>query len=403
MPDGSFASLAVVMAVAFVARLGPGLLPRVRVPGVVLEIVLGIVVGPSVLGWARADDAVRVVATVGMAFLLFLAGLELDVDQLRGATLRAVTVGFVASVALAIGVGQLLAAVGLVHDPLLVSVTLVATSLGLVIPVVKEAGRADGAFGRLVVGGASFGDFGAIIALSLLFSRDGGRTSTRLVLLGVFVVSVGLVAVAVTRSTRSMRISQVLVKLQDTTAQIRVRAAVVLLLALVVLAQHTGLETILAAFVAGALVGVVDRDTMRTHPLLRVKLDAVGYGFLIPVFFVTSGVRFDLKALVHHPSALARVPLYALALVVVRGLPALANRAQLGRREVIAAGLLQATSLPFIVTATTIGVEIGALTTSDGAALVAAGLVSALVFPIVALGLLQERTPAQHAKASETA
>jgi Kef-type K+ transport system membrane component KefB len=397
MPNASFTSLAVVLAVAFVSRLVLGLFPRVKVPGVVAEIVLGIVVGPDVLGWAHADEPVKLLATVGVAFLLFLAGLELDVDHLRGPLLRVAGRGFLVSVALALIAGFSLSAAGLVKNPLLVAVALTATSLGLVIPVLKEADAISTPVGQLVVAGASLGDFGAIIALSLLFSRDTSNSSARFVLLGVFVATVAVIAWSIARAGRSMRISQVLVQLQDTTAQIRVRAAMLLLIGLVVLAEHTGLETILAAFVAGAIVSIIDRDAMKTHPQFHLKLEAVGYGFLIPVFFVTSGIRFDLNALLNHPSVLARVPIFLAALVFVRGVPALFYRDSVSDRERVAAALLQATSLPFIVTATMIGVEIGAITSANAAALVAAGLVSALIFPAVATSLL---TPVSVASAT---
>ena len=326
MPNASFTSLAVVLAVAFVSRLTLGPFPRVRVPGVVAEIVLGIVVGPNVLGWARADEPVKLVATIGVAFLLFLAGLELDVDHLHGPLLRVAGRGFALSVVLALIAGFSLSAAGLVKNPLLVAVALTATSLGLVIPVLKEADAITTPVGQLVVAGASLGDFGAIIALSLLFSRDTSSSSARFVLFGVFLATVAVIAWSIARAGRSMRISQVLVRLQDTTAQIRVRAAMLLLIGLVVLAEHTGLETILAAFVAGAIVSFIDRDAMKTHPQFNVKLEAIGFGFLIPVFFVTSGIRFDLKALLDHPSVLARVPIFLAMLVVVRGVPALFYR-----------------------------------------------------------------------------
>jgi Kef-type K+ transport system membrane component KefB len=403
MPNASFTSLAVVLAVAFVSRLVLGLFPRVKVPGVVAEIVLGIVVGPDVLGWAHADEPVKLLATVGVAFLLFLAGLELDVDHLRGPLLRVAGRGFLVSVALALIAGFSLAAAGLVKNPLLVAVALTATSLGLVIPVLKEADAISTPVGQLVVAGASLGDFGAIIALSLLFSRDTSNSSARFVLLGVFVATVAVIAWSIARAGRSMRISQVLVQLQDTTAQIRVRAAMLLLIGLVVLAEHTGLETILAAFVAGAIVSIIDRDAMKTHPQFHLKLEAVGYGFLIPVFFVTSGIRFDLNALLDHPSVLARVPIFLAALVVVRGVPALFYRDSVSDRERVAAVLLQATSLPFIVTATMIGVEIGAITSANAAALVAAGLVSALIFPAIATSLLTASSVSARHEASAAA
>ena len=191
-----------------------------------------------------------------------------------------------------------------------------------------------------------------------------------------------------------------LTRLQDTTAQIRVRAAVVLLVAFVALAEQFGLESILGAFMAGAVVGLIDKDS-RSHPNFRLKLEAIGYGFLIPVFFVTSGLRLDLSGLVDNPSALARVPAFALALLAVRGIPALLYSRLFDRRSVIAAGLLQATSLPFIVTATQIGVLTGLMSGVTAAAMVCAGLLSVIVFPVVALALLRPVRPDQQPQQTE--
>jgi Kef-type K+ transport system membrane component KefB len=287
--------------------------------------------------------------------------------------------------------GYVLDASGLISNPLLVGVTLVATSLGLVIPVLKEDGLSTTPFGQLVIVGSTLGDFTAVLLLSLLFSRDASGTGSKLILLGVFVLLLVIIAASVVGLGRRMKISQVLVRLQDTTAQIRVRGAVLLLVVLVVVAEKTGLETILGAFVAGAVISMIDRDVKHTHPLFRVKLDAIGYGFLIPIFFITSGIRFDLEALRDDLSTLALVPIFLLALLVVRGLPALVYRRQVENlRSTLAAGLLQATSLPFIVTASMIGVDIGALTPATGAAFVAAGLLSALLFPVISLSLLRQ-------------
>ena len=390
MPDVSFNSLAVVLAVAFFSRLVLGLVPRFRVPGVVIEIVLGIVIGPSVLGWATADEPVQILALVGLAFLLFLSGLEIELDELRGPLLRVAGWGLGASAVLALVTGYLLDAVGLISNPLLVAVTLLATSLGLVIPVLKEGGFSTSPVGQLVIVGSTLGEFAAVLLLSLLFSREASGIGSKLILLGVFVLLLAFIGLSVAGLGRRMNISQVLVRLQDTTAQIRVRGAMLLLVTLVVIAEQTGLETILGAFVAGAVVSMIDRDVKHTHPLFRVKLDAIGYGFLIPIFFISSGIRFDLDALRNDPSTLALVPIFLIALLVVRAVPAVLYRSQLrSPRAVAAAGLLQATSLPFIVTASMIGVDIGALTAATASAFVAAGLVSAVLFPVISLSLLR--------------
>lgn len=403
MPKVSFDSLAVVLAVAFVIPVALGSVPRVRVPAVVVEIVAGIVVGPQVLGWADADEPVQILALVGLAFLLFLAGLEIDTSQLRGQLLRVAGIAFGLSVLLALGVGALLDAFDVVHDPLFAAVVLLATSLGLVIPVLREGDVSTSKLGQLIIIGSSIGDFAAVILLSLLFSKDSSDTGSRVVLLVGFAIAVGVLGLVLSRRSRSMRIGGVLLRLQDSTAQIRVRGSMLLLMLLVVAAERFGLETILGAFVAGVLVGFLDRDGERTHPLFHTKLDAIGYGFLVPIFFVTSGLRFDLDALLDRPSTLLKVPLFLAALLLVRAVPAIAYRSTVGTRAALAAGLLQATSLPFIVAATQIGVVIGAVTAATAAAFIAAGLLSALVFPVVALSVVRGHAHAPERSASPNA
>jgi Kef-type K+ transport system membrane component KefB len=381
-------SLVIVAAVAFAAPFLLGLFPSVRLPSVVLEIVAGIVIGPSVLGLVEVDGTLEVLSLLGLAFVLFLAGLEIEPDRLRGRTLRLSALGFAVSVAIALLVSLALSAGGLVQTPLLVAIVLCATSLGVLIPVLKDAGEISTTFGQLIVAAATIADFGAIVLLSLFFSGEGGAGST-LLLLGELLALAVAAGLIVRGAERSMRIRTDLLRLQDTSAQIRVRAAFVLLVGFAAIAETLGLEAILGAFLAGAIVSLVDRDRAMTHPDFRRKLEAVGFGLFIPVFFVTSGVRFDLDALTASSSSLLMVPVFLAALLVARGLPALAYRSVIGTRRSAIAGLLQATSLPFIVAATAIGMELGLIDAAESAALVGAGLLSVLVFPLSGLILLR--------------
>jgi Kef-type K+ transport system membrane component KefB len=384
-----FTGLLVVAAIAFSAPFLLGLVPALRLPAVVLEIVAGIAIGPSGLGWVEIDEPIEVLSLVGLAFLLFLAGLEIEFDQLRGRLVGIAGLGFLASFALAVLVALALEGLGQVETPLLVAIILVATSLGIVVPVLKDAGEASSRVGQLVIAAASIADFGAVILLSLFFSREATTTTTKVVLLAGFVLVAAAFALAIVGAERSNVLSSVLLRLQDTTAQIRVRGAFLLLVGFVALAESLGLEVILGAFLAGAVVSLVDRDRMLTHPAFRTKLEAVGYGVFIPVFFVASGIRFDLDALFASSSTVARVPLFLCALLAVRGVPALVYRSTVGTRHTLVAALLQATSLPFIVAASMIGIELGLLDKATGAALVAAGLLSVVVFPLLALTILR--------------
>ena len=385
----SLDNLLVIMGVAFAAPLVLGLFPRVQLPSVVLEIVAGIVIGPAVLGWAEVDQAVEVVALIGLAFVLFLAGLEIEFEKLRGPLLRLTAAGFALSIAIAIAVSLLLSAGGLVDTPLLVAIVLCSTSLGVLVPVLKDAGESSSTFGQLIIASATIADFGAIILLSLFFSGEGGTGSTLLLLGSLF--ALGAVVLAVVRGAEhSMRIRADLLRLQDTTAQIRVRAALVLFVGFAAVAEALGLEVILGAFVAGAIVSLADRDQAMTHPDFRRKLEAIGFGFFIPVFFVSSGVRFDLDALTASASSLLMVPVFLAALVATRSIPAVLYRSRLGTRKAAIAGLMQATSLPFIVASTAIGLELGLIDAAGAAALVGAGLLSVLLFPLVALTALRQ-------------
>jgi len=389
MGEPHFTNLLLVVAIGFTAPFLLGLLPQLRLPSVVLEIVAGIVIGPAVLGWASVDEPVQVLSLVGLAFLLFLAGLEIDFARLRGQLLRVSAGGYVVSFAIALLVGLLLKAGGLVETPLLIAIILASTSLGVIIPVLKDVGESSSTFGQLVIAGATIADFAAIILLSIFFSGKGGTGAT-IILLASFVL-LGVIAFAVLRGAeRSKRISSELVRLQDTTAQIRVRGAFVLMIAFAALADSLGLEVILGTFAAGAILTLVDQDQVMTHPLFRRKLEAIGFGVFIPAFFVTTGLRFDLDALFASSKAMVMIPIFLAGLLVVRGLPAvlLYRRLVDGQRAAIA-GLLQATSLPFIVAASAIGVNLGLLSAAESAALIAAGLLSVVLFPITGLALLR--------------
>jgi Kef-type K+ transport system membrane component KefB len=228
-----------------------------------------------------------------------------------------------------------------------------------------------------------------VLLLTILFSGESSDVSGKLILITIFVLVLAAVGFAVMEAERSRRLSDVLVRLQDTSAQIRVRGAFVLLIGMVALAEQLGLELILGAFGAGAILNHLDMDRQMTHPEFRAKLAAVGFGVFIPVFFVASGVRFDLDALFASSSAIAAIPAFVAALLLARGLPALLYRGEFDRRLVIAAALLQATSLPFIVAATAIGEDLGLIDAATSAGFIAAGLVTVLVFPVTALALLR--------------
>lgn len=389
-PSISFSSIAVIAVVALLAPVLVNLAPKLRLPAVALEIVIGVIVGPSGLGWLEIDLPVIVLSLFGIAFLLFLAGLEIDPPRLRG-RLGTITVAFVASLALAVVIAFALQPVETIRNPLFVAIMLASTSLGLIVPVIRDAGEIETAFGQTVLAASSLAEFGTILLLSIFFSTSSSGSSglgSKIFLLAGFSVLVVFVGIGMMEAGKSPRVSNTLLALEDTSAQLGVRVAILLLALLVALAGELGIETILGAFIAGALLRIVDPEHRLTHVEFRRKVEAIGYGFVIPVFFVSSGARFDVDALVNSPGHLALIPLFLVAILVIRGVPALFYRKYFSARRVAAAGLLQATSLTFVVVAARLGLELKVFDEASGATLVAAGLLSVIVFPPIALWLL---------------
>jgi Kef-type K+ transport system membrane component KefB len=360
------------------------------VPAIVLEILLGVILGPQVLAWVHLDAALQVLSTIGLSFLLLLAGLEIDVRLLRGPLLRRASGAFVLSFALAVALGVGLGMLGLVQSPVLMAVILSATGLGIILPVLKDAGIVETRAGQVIVAGASIAEVVPIVLLSLLFSEDTSvGVGAKLTLLAAFLGFTAVVITVVLGLQRARTLCKTLLELQDTTAEIRVRGTVALLLVFASLASAFGLEAILGAFLAGAALTLLDRDDDMTHTQFHTKLHAVGFGVFIPFFFVATGVSLDVRALVDHVPSLAKIPIFLAALLIVRALPAICYRPLLGsNRQVLAAGLLQATSLSIPVVAGGIGVELGLMQPANYAALVAAGLLSVIAFPRLAVLLL---------------
>ena len=384
----SFNSVLIIAGIAVLVPVVLGLLPRLPVPGPVLEVIAGIVVGPSVLGWVRVDAPVQVLSDLGLGMLLFLAGLEIDAERLRGPLARLAGVAFAVSAVLGLLCASVFWLAGQARQPLLLAIMLMSTSAGLLLPLLKDAGEEDTEFGQLVMTAAALAEIVPIMLLSLFFSAASKTVEDQLVSLAIFLALVVLIGLALARVRRLAGLDRLLNHLADTSAQLRVRAALTLALACGVLAYRFGFASILGAFAAGLLVKLIEISGRAPHPQFQVKLEGIGFGFLIPIFFIATGVSFQLKALLTNPVAIAEVPLFLLALLVVRGLPALLYRRATGTRHAAAAGLLQATTLTFVIVATQIGLATGKITPTAAASLLAAGLLSAALFPAGAQRLL---------------
>ena len=396
-----FTGLLVVAVVAFLAPIVAGLIPRRLVPAVVLEVLFGVAVGPEGLGWVHAQGAVELLYLMGLGFLLFLAGQDIEPEHFRDPMARVTATAYVVSLALAFPVAVGLLAVSSGADLRLIALSLTSSSLGILVPVVRDAGEIKTNFGQLTVMAGTMGEFASLLLLTILFSADAKTTEEQLVYVGILAVAAFGTGFGLYLLWRTGRMSRVLSALDDTTSQLRVRGAFVVLLIFAGLAHGFGVDSLLGAFVAGVVLRAADRDDRPNIEVFKAKLDAIGFGFLIPVFFVATGVQFNVDALFSHTSALELVPLLVVAILIVRGGPALfLYRAQLGTRPAIAVGFLQSATLTFPVVVAEIGLSLNLLSQSTAAALIGAALISVLLFPAIALALRPWTTPvAQHGAA----
>jgi len=371
-------SLFVVALVAALAPLIVGLLPRARVPQVVVLIIGGVVVGPQVLGLAE-PESIELLSNVGLGFLFLLAGYELELALFRQRAGKLAIVAWVTSAVFAAGVVRALAAMGLVHAFVPVALGLTTTALGTLLPILRDNNVLRGSFGSYVLAGGAVGEFFPIVAIAI-FLGSNGKFLGLVSLVAVAVIALGISLIP--KLGRGGRVQQVLTEGQDATAQTTLRWTVAMLLLLLLIAGKFGLDVVLGAFLAGV---VLRRWAPGDVHSLELKLDAVGYGFFIPIFFVTSGMGLDLRSILHAPG---RLILFFLLLLVVRGLPTLLlYRSALPRPQRVELVFIMATALPILVALSEIGLESGTMLPENAAALVGAGVLSVLVFPAIAVAI----------------
>lgn len=385
MIDVDAQSFIVVIATSFLAGLTTVLLPRsIALPAVVVELLLGIVIGPQVLDLARPDEFIEFLANLGLGFLFFFAGYELDLDRIKGRPLRLALLGWLVSLGLAYSVGGIIALAGVVLSLVYTGSALATTALGTVLPIVSDAGQVKTKFGRYLMGAGAVGEFGPILLVTLALSAEQPLREAGLLL--VFVVLAAILAGVASRTALPKWMTSRIPE-SGGSSQLAVRVSVLLVFALVWLAEGMGLEVLLGGF----LGGMVARFAVARNPSkdLEPKLMAIGFGFLIPFFFVYSGMNFDLDSLLGTTSALLKLPLFLALMLVVRGAPAmLLYRKDLDARKRRALALLSSTQLPLVVAITTLAVEGGHMRSSTAAALVGAALLSTIVYPKLALRLL---------------
>jgi Kef-type K+ transport system membrane component KefB len=383
---GSFFAIVLVAAIAAttVAIVPKGMAP----PVVVLELVLGIVIGPQVLGFAESSDFIEFFSNLGLGMLFYFAGYEIDFERIKGAPLKLGALGWALSVALAYGIGGLLAMAGVVVSFLYTGSALATTAIGTLIPILKDSGGLKTRFGTYLLAAGGAGEFGPILLVTLVLTTASPLHEAAILVAFVF-LALGVALASVRLAWRGWPAFE---KTFEASSQLAVRITVVLVFGLVLLASQLGLDVLLGGFVAG----MITRAALRGHELqvFESKLTAVGFGFFVPFFFITSGLEFNLDALA-SAEALAKMALFFVLFLVVRGAPALLlYRQVLSATERKALAFFSATELPLVVAITTIAVDAGKMRTSTSAGLVGAAILSTLIYPFIGMAL-QKRAMAE--------
>jgi Kef-type K+ transport system membrane component KefB len=372
---------------ASIGRLRAGLV----VPIAVIELVLGVIFGPECLKLAHVNSSLTLLSTLGLGFLFFFAGYEIQFDKLKGPPLTLALEGWGLSLILAYTLAGILFATGLVLSSVMVGSAVATTAIGTVLPVLRDTKSLRGRFGPMILAAGAVGELGPIMLVTIVLSADHAPAS-QTILLAVFGA---LTVIAAFAASQGVKHNQTfLERTLNTTGQVPVRLTVLLIFALVALAFRLGLDIILGAFAAGIVMRLIlsGRDVSAWES----KVEAVGFGVLIPFYFVVSGMQLDLNAL-ESVVDLLKIPLFLVIMLIVRGAPAmLLYRKTLNRAERIGLALFSSTQLPLVVAITTIGVEEHRMRASTAAALVAAGALSVLIFPtlgLIAMKLKGAKTP----------
>jgi Kef-type K+ transport system membrane component KefB len=378
--------LAIVSAAAVAALISAVAAPRLVLPVVVVELLLGILIGPQVGGIAHLDAATKFFSNLGLGMLFFFAGYEIDFERIKGRPLALATGGWFLSLGIAYGLAGILFASNVIDSDLYTGSAIATTAIGTLIPILRDSGELRTKFGTQLLAAGAIGEFGPIMLVTIvLTTRHPIHEAAILILFIALAVFTGLVAV---RST--MRGWPLLERTLEAAGQLAIRLAVVLVFGLVALANELGLDLLLGGFVAGMITRLALRG--REVALFESKLTAIGYGFLIPFFFVVSGMGFDAKGLVTSPGALAKLPLFVAFFLIVRGLPALLfYKRELRLRDRTALGFFCATQLPLVVAITTLARAHGDMRATTASALVGAAIISTLLFPLIGLRLRRDR------------
>jgi len=397
MPEQSaLLSLLLITVLAAVVPLLASRLRGWRIPIVIGEILAGMIIGKSGFDLVAPSPILDFLAEFGFVFLMFISGLEVDVSAMTQHPLEGkdecerrpfwreplflAFLSFILTLGSAFAIAFGLQEVGLVRSPLIIGLILSTTSLGIVVPVLKERGIASSRYGQLMLVAALIADVVTLVLLSVAFGILQKGFALQLILflslLLIFAVALRMGIVA----SKVPGLKKVIQELSTATAQIRVRGAIALMVAWATLATALGIEVILGAFLAGVIVSAVAGPE---ETILRDKLDALGFGFFIPIFFISVGSRFDLDVLLGSQGALILFPLLIVGAYAVKVLPAFVYRFAFSWREGLGAGFLLSSRLSLIIAASALAFELGVISEAVNADIILVAMVTCTLSPIL--------------------
>jgi len=372
------------MAVYALSAAIPALFSRIMVPGLVFELLGGVLLGPQGFGVIGTGPVITFLADFGLATLFLMAGFEVDPAALRGKPLALATTGWLISAMIA-GVLMLgLYAVGIIQSPILTALALCTTTIGALLPMLRDMGQLGPPFGPAILAAGAVGESAPIAALALVAAGQAGIGVQAFFLVGFAIAAALSVMYAGRLSTG--RFASIVERTIGTSGQLPLRLMLMLAIALVMASEGLGIDGVLGAFLAGSIA----RASLPHHlrEALANRLEGVGYGFAVPLFFISAGAHLDLVALVQRPASLALIPVFAMAMLLARGIPALIlYRSMLEASERRLLALYSSTQLPLVVAIAAIGVQSRAMQGWQGAALVGGGLVSLVLYPALARAL----------------
>lgn len=389
---GTFYNLSIIFIIAILAPILASALPKFKLPVVVLEICLGIVIGPQVLGLVHLDSTLMDLSYFGLAFLFFLAGFEIDFDRIKGKPLKYAVMGWILSLLIALCIGGILQASGLVISFIFIGLAMSTTAVGVLVPILRDEDELKSNFGRFVFSAGVLGEFAPLTILAIFFNPVHNNFSS--ILIVIFFIIIALSILFAVKRWQPPYIVNLMRKTMNNSGQLALRLSILLLIALIFISMNSGIDFLFGAFTAGIILSEIIKMSKNKNDKdienIRIKFEGIGFGLLIPIFFIVSGINFDLNAFLGSPTSILMVPIFIISFLIIRGLPAMVfYRKILSKAEQVPLALFSATQLPLVIVITNLAVERGAMQANNAADLVGAAIISVILFPFIALHLLQ--------------